>query len=384
MPKASRAPVAKSPMKAGDHLILVDGSGFIFRAFHALPPMTRKSDKLPTGAVLGFCNMVWKMMQEGPTPEPGDEPTHFAVVFDYPAKSFRRDIYPDYKAHRPEPPSDLVPQFGLIRQATRAFNLHCLEQEGWEADDLIATYVTQAVERGASATIVSSDKDLMQLVRPGVSMVDTMKNTIIDREGVKEKFGVYPEKMIELQALVGDSTDNVPGVPGIGPKTAAQLLDEYGDLETLLLMAKDIKQQKRRENLVQFAEQARISRKLVELCCDVPLDVPLDDLAVEPVDGVKALGFCKALEFTALTGRVAAKTGVDPAEIPPARLEIAGWPPGGGTAPAHGPDMGVSERPVPVPSSSRQGRLALDDPSRLAQPVLGPAGEMRAQSASIE
>src|SRR6185503_10859362 len=215
-------------------------------------------------------------------------------------------------------------------------------------------------ERGASATIVSSDKDLMQLVQPGVSMVDTMKNTVIDREGVKEKFGVYPEKMIELQALVGDSTDNVPGVPGIGPKTAAQLLDEYGDLETLLLMAKDIKQQKRRENLIQFAEQARISRRLVELSCEVPLDVPLDDLAVEAVDGVKAVAFCKALEFTALTGRVAAKTGVDPSEVAPVPLVIAGWPAGGGVVPAHGPDMGVSERPVPVPSSGRQGRLALE------------------------
>lgn len=360
MPKTPRAPVAKAPMKAGDHLILVDGSGFIFRAFHALPPLTRKTDGLPVGAVAGFCNMLWKMMQEGPTPEPGDEPTHFAVIFDYSAKSFRREIYPDYKAHRPEPPSDLIPQFGLIRQATRAFNLHCLEQEGWEADDLIATYVDQAAARGASVTIVSSDKDLMQLVRPGVSMVDTMKNTVIDREGVKEKFGVYPEKMIELQALVGDSTDNVPGVPGIGPKTAAQLLDEYGDLETLLLMAKDIKQQKRRENLIQFAEQARISRRLVELSREVPLDVPLDDLAVEAVDGVKAVGFCKAMEFAALTGRVAAKTGVDAAEIPAVKLEIAGWPPGGGALPAHGPDMGVSERPVPVPSSSKQGRLSLD------------------------
>ena len=237
MPKAKRAPVAKAPIKAGDHLILVDGSGFIFRAFHALPPLNRKSDGLPSSAVLGFCNMVWKLLQEGPTSEPGDEPTHFAVIFDYSAKTFRNDIYKDYKAHRPEPPSDLIPQFGLIRQATRAFNLACLEQKGFEADDLIATYAKQATEAGATVTIVSSDKDLMQLVRPGVTMVDTMKSVAIDREAVKEKFGVYPEKMIELQALVGDSTDNVPGVPGIGPKTAAQLLDEYGDLETLLSRA---------------------------------------------------------------------------------------------------------------------------------------------------
>jgi DNA polymerase-1 len=252
----------------------------------------------------------------------------------------------------------------LIRQATRAFNLACLEQEGWEADDLIATYTKQAVEAGAKVTIVSSDKDLMQLVRDGVSMVDTMKNVVIGREGVKEKFGVYPEKMIELQALVGDSTDNVPGVPGIGPKTAAQLLDEYGDLDTLLARAGEIKQQKRRENLLQHAEQARISRKLVTLSHDVPLDVPLNDLAVDAVDGPKAVAFCKALEFTALTKRVAEKTGVDAAEIEPVPLEIQGWPPGGGAAPAHGPDMGGYGKPAtprpPVIASGRQRSLPLE------------------------
>jgi DNA polymerase I len=374
MPKAARAPAAKTPIKAGDHLILVDGSGFIFRAFHALPPMTRKTDGLPTSAVLGFCNMVWKMLQEGPTPEAGDEPTHFAVIFDYSAKTFRSEIYADYKAHRPPPPSDLIPQFGLIRQATRAFNLACLEQQGFEADDLIATYTKQAVDAGAKVTIVSSDKDLMQLVRDGVSMVDTMKNTVIGREGVKEKFGVYPDKMIELQALVGDSTDNVPGVPGIGPKTAAQLLDEYGDLDTLLARAGEIKQQKRRENLVQNAEQARISRKLVTLSHDVPLEVPLNDLAVDAVDGPKAVGFCKALEFTALTKRVADKTGVDAAEIEPAPLEIQGWPPGGG-APAHGPDMGGYGKPAaprqPVVSSGRQRSLPLDPEPALPPPRSG-------------
>ena len=287
------------------------------------------------------------------------------MIFDYSAKSFRREIYADYKAHRPDPPSDLIPQFGLIRQATRAFNLACVEQEGWEADDLIATYAKQAVETGAKVTIVSSDKDLMQLLRDGVSMVDTMKNTVIGREGVKEKFGVYPEKMIELQALVGDSTDNVPGVPGIGPKTAAQLLDEYGDLDTLLARAGEIKQQKRRENLVQFAEQARISRKLVTLSHDVPLDVPLNDLAVDQIDGPTAVAFCKALEFTALTKRVAEKVGVDPAEIAPAALEIAGWPPGGG-APAHGPDMGGYGKPAaPKPTilSGRQRSLPLEPES---------------------
>ncbi len=386
MPKDVRAPVAKAPLHAGDHLILVDGSGFIFRAFHALPPLTRKSDNLPVGAVAGFCNMIWKLLQEGPTSEPGDEPTHFAIIFDYSAKTFRRDIYADYKAHRPEPPSDLVPQFGLIREATRAFNLACVEQEGWEADDLIATYAMQATEAGASVTIVSSDKDLMQLVKPGVTMVDTMKNVSIDREAVKEKFGVYPEKMIDLQSLVGDSTDNVPGVPGIGPKTAAQLLDEYGDLDTLLAHAGEIKQQKRRENLIEFASQARISRKLVTLSIDVPLDVPLNDLAVEAVDGAKAVAFCKAMEFTALTKRVADKTGVDPAEVAPATLEIQGWQGVGG--PAHGPDIGVSERPDASPQGQAQGRLPLGpDPrargaarpaSREAKSALGKPGDLAA------
>ncbi|MBA3516177.1 MAG: DNA polymerase I, partial [Rhizobiales bacterium] len=299
-------------MKPGDHLILVDGSTFMFRAFFAVQTAQRMSrkDGLPTGAVLVFCNMVWKLLQEGPTSAPGGAkayqgPTHFAVVFDYSAKTFRNDIYSDYKAHRPEPPSDLIPQFGLIRQATAAFNLPMIEQEGWEADDLIATYAIQAQKAGAAVTIVANDKDLMQIVRPGITMVDTMRDQLIDRDFVHEKFGVWPEKMIDLQALCGDSTDNVPGVPGIGPKTAAQLLDEYGDLETLLSRAGEIKQPKRRENLVQFAEQARVSRKLVELCCQVPLAVPLDDLAVEPVDGVQAIGFAKALEFNALTKRIA-------------------------------------------------------------------------------
>ena len=349
MPKAPREPVAKAPMQAGDHLILVDGSGFIFRAFHALPPMTRKSDGLPTSAVLGFCNMVWKMLQEGPTPQPGDEPTHFAVIFDYSAKSFRREIYPDYKAHRPEPPSDLVPQFGLIRQATRAFNLACLEQEGWEADDLIATYVKQASGRGASVTIVSSDKDLMQLVQPGVQMVDTMKNVVIDREGVKEKFGVYPEKMIELQALVGNSTDNVPGVPGIGPKTAAQLLDEYGDLETLLLMAKDIKQQKRRENLIAVRRAGahlapargallrRAARRAARRPGGRSRSTAQGDRLLQG-DGVHRADRPRRVEDRRRSRRSRGGNAGD------RRLAA-----GGGGAPAHGPDMGVSERPVPVP-----------------------------------
>jgi DNA polymerase-1 len=321
----------------GDHLILVDGSAFIFRAFHALPPLTRKSDGLPVGAVAGFCNMIWKMLQEGPTPEKGDEPTHFGVIFDYSSKTFRNEIYSEYKAHRPPAPEDLVPQFGLIREATRAFNLACIEQEGYEADDLIATYARQAEEAGATVTIVSSDKDLMQLLKPGITMVDTMRDNVIGPDQVREKFGVGPEKMIDLQALAGDSTDNVPGVPGIGPKTAAQLLDEYGDLETLLERASEIKQNKRRENLIEFADQARISKRLVELKQDVPLDHPLGDMVVNHVDGAKAIGFLKALEFTTLTKRVAAAMDADAEAIEPISVEVEGW--GADAAPAHGPDL---------------------------------------------
>jgi DNA polymerase I len=372
--------MAPRPFQPGDHLILVDGSSFIFRAFHALPPLTRKSDSLPVGAVAGFCNMIWKLLQEGPTPEPGDEPTHFGVIFDYSAKTFRNDIYPDYKAHRPEPPPDLIPQFGLIREATRAFNLACIEQQGWEADDIIATYARLACEAGARTTIVSSDKDLMQLIGPTVVMVDTMKNQLIDAGYVRDKFGVGPEKMVELQALVGDSTDNVPGVPGIGPKTAAQLLDEYGDLETLLARAGEIKQQKRRENLVDFAEQARISRRLVELDNDVPLKVPPEELAVNSVDGPRAVAFCKAMEFNALTRRVAEKTGAEPDAIEAAVLAIEGWPPGAEGPAPHGPDLGKpqaapAEAEPAAPAAAERGLLGT--PADLAAARRAAAAEPR-------
>ncbi|WP_417687244.1 DNA polymerase I [Roseibium sp.] len=312
-------------LTADDHLILVDGSTFIFRAYHALPPLTRKPDGLPVGAVSGFCNMLWKLLQEGLTPEPGDEPTHFAVIFDHSAKTFRSDIYPEYKAHRPEPPEDLVPQFGLIRQATRAFSVHCIEQEGFEADDLIATYAVQAAAMGARVTIASGDKDLMQLIGPKVSMIDTMKNKTFTEEEVFEKFGVGPDKVIEVQSLAGDSVDNVPGVPGIGIKTAAQLINEYGNLETLLERASEIKQNKRRENLIEFAEQARISKKLVTLKQDVPVEVPVAALSVTEVDGPKAVGFLKAMGFTTLTKRVAEVTGAEMANIDPDEFEVPGW-----------------------------------------------------------
>ena len=221
-------------MQKGDHLFLVDGSAYIFRAYHALPPLTRKSDGLPIGAVSGFCNMLWKLMQEARDTAAGVVPTHFAVIFDHSSTTFRNDIYPQYKANRSEPPDDLRPQFALIRQATRAFDVPCIETEGFEADDIIATYARLATAAGADTTIVSSDKDLMQLIDDNVGMYDTMKDVRVDANAVFAKFGVEPEQMIDMQALAGDSTDNIPGVPGIGPKTAAQLLDEYGDLETLL------------------------------------------------------------------------------------------------------------------------------------------------------
>src|SRR5438876_5269942 len=321
-PKAAAKPVpAKTPAKAqarnpgkGDHVFLVDGSGYIFRAYHALPPLNRRSDGLQVNAVLGFCNMLWKLLREMPE---DNRPTHLAVVFDKSEITFRNKLYPEYKAHRTAAPDDLIPQFALIREAVRAFDLPCLEQVGFEADDLIATYVRIACERGATATIVSSDKDLMQLVTDCVTMYDTMKDRRIGIPEVIEKFGVPPEKVVEVQALAGDSTDNVPGVPGIGVKTAAQLIIEYGDLEQLLFRAGEIKQPKRREALIENAEKARISRQLVLLDDKVDLEVPLDDLAVHEPDARKLIAFLKAMEFSTLTRRVAEYSQIDPADIEP-------------------------------------------------------------------
>src|SRR5262252_6865202 len=266
--KPAKPPLQSKPLKKGDHLFLVDGSSYIFRAYHALPPINRKSDGLQLNAVFGFCNMLWKLLRDMKSE---DKPTHLAVVFDLSERTFRTEMYPDYKAHRPDPPDDLQPQFPLIRKAVKAFDLPCLEQQGFEADDLIATYVREACEAGATATIVSSDKDLMQLVSDCVIMFDTMKDRKIGRAEVIEKFGVPPEKVIEVQALIGDSTDNVPGVPGIG---------EYGDLETLLKRAPEIKQEKRRQALIDHAANARLSKKLVTLDDHVKLDVPVDELVV--------------------------------------------------------------------------------------------------------
>lgn len=284
------------------HLVLVDGSTFIFRAYHALPPLTRKSDGLPVGAVSGFCNMLFKLTEDL---KGDDKPTHMAVIFDYSGKSFRNSIYPEYKAQRPPAPEDLIPQFPLTRTATRAFSVMSIEQEGFEADDIIATYATMAREAGGRATIVSSDKDLMQLVdEKQVRMLDTLKTKWIGPDEVFEKFGVTPDKVIEVQSLCGDSVDNVPGVPGIGIKTAALLIQEYGNLETLLSRAEEIKQNKRRESLIEFAEQARISHTLVTLKTDVPVAHSLQDLALQPMDPKALIPFLKAMEFNTFLRRV--------------------------------------------------------------------------------
>ena len=277
------------------HLYLIDGSAYIFRAFFALPPMSR-SDGTPTNAVMGFSSMILNLIEQ-------TDADYLAVIFDAKRINFRNDIYPDYKGHRPDAPEELVPQFALIREATEAFNLPCLEMEGYEADDLIATYAKQAVARGSKVTIVSSDKDLMQLVDGGIEMWDPMKNQSIHHEQVVEKFGVPPDKVVDVQALAGDSTDNVPGVPGIGIKTAAQLINEYGDLDSLLERAGEIKQPKRRESLIEYADLARISRQLVQLKQDVPLDVPLEELKRRPLDGDRLMAFLKQMEFKRLIAR---------------------------------------------------------------------------------
>ncbi|MBS8229212.1 DNA polymerase I [Vannielia litorea] len=296
----------------GCHLHLIDGSAFIFRAYHALPPLTRKSDGLPIGAVAGFCNMLHKYIEANTGP---DAPTHAAVIFDYSGKSFRNEIYDKYKANRPPAPEDLVPQFPLTREATRAFNVACEEIEGYEADDIIATLSCQARDAGGRVTIISSDKDLMQLVGDGVEMLDAMKNKRIDVDGVIEKFGVKPERVVDVQALAGDSTDNVPGAPGIGIKTAALLINEYGDLDTLLERADEIKQPKRRESLQDNAELIRISQRLVQLDCNTPLDFTLDDLEVKDPDPEALLAFLAQMEFRTLAKRVAEQFKVEPPVI---------------------------------------------------------------------
>jgi DNA polymerase-1 len=366
----------------GSHLHLIDGSGFIFRAYHALPPLTRKSDGLPVGAIAGFCNMVWKMLQET---KGAEAPTHVAVVFDKSEHTFRNELYPLYKAQRPPAPEDLVPQFRLIRDATRSFNLPCVEQDGFEADDIIATYATRAAALGGRVTIVSADKDLMQLVGPGIGMLDTLKNRPIGPDEVLEKFGVGPDRVIDVQALAGDSVDNVPGAPGIGVKTAAQLIQEYGDLDTLLERAEEIRQPKRREVLLGHAEQIRISRDLVTLKRDVPLEEPLDALEVREPEADTLLAFLSAMEFRGLAGRVAAKLGVEAPKIEPR------------AAAEQGPAALAAREPVPLPPIDHARYVAIRDAAALAGWIAriedcgavalavetGPGDEMRAEIVGI-
>ncbi len=297
----------------GCHLHLIDGSAYIFRAFHALPPLTRKSDGLPIGAVSGFCNMLHRYVEDNHGP---DAPTHVAVVFDKGSHTFRNDLYEDYKANREAMPEELRPQIPLTREATEAFNIACKEIEGFEADDIMATLACMARKAGGRVTILSSDKDLMQLVGDGVEMLDPMKNRRIDREGVMEKFGVGPERVVDVQALAGDSVDNVPGAPGIGIKTAALLINEFGSLEELLDRAEEIKQPKRRETLIEKRAQIELSKKLVQLDCDMELPFTLDDLEVKEPDPDTLLAFLTKMEFRTLTKRIAENAGVDAPAIP--------------------------------------------------------------------
>ncbi len=317
---ATLADIPREPTQDGPavRLYLVDGSGFIFRAYHALPPLTRKSDGLPIGAISGFCNMLWKLLVEMKAQPEG--PTHLAVIFDHSEKTFRNKLYDQYKAHRPPPPEDLIPQFPLMRKATRAFGVPALELAGYEADDLIAAYACKVRDAGGHVTIVSSDKDLMQLVGDRVSMLDTMKNLKIGREQVIEKFGVPPEKVVDVQSLCGDSVDNVPGAPGIGIKTAALLINEYGDLDTLLARASEIKQPKRRDTLIEFADQIRLSRELVRLDCDTPLPEPIDALAIDDPNADELSAFLEEMEFRTLARRISGggAAGAQPAAAPAA------------------------------------------------------------------
>ena len=321
-------------------LWLIDASAYIFRAYHALPPLTRKSDGLPVGAVQGYCNMLWKLLRDM---KGSDGPTHLAAIFDHSEKTFRNTLYADYKANRPPPPEDLVPQFALVRQATAAFGVHCVELAGYEADDLIATYACKAREAGGQAVIVSSDKDLMQLIGDGVVMYDPMKDRVLAEEAVFEKFGVTPDKVIEVQALIGDSVDNVPGAPGIGPKTAAQLIEEYGDLDTLLARAGEIKQPKRRETLIEFADQIRLSRELVTLTCDAPAPEPIDDFAVREPDAATLSAFLEEMEFRSLARRVGGGGSMEAAD--PAAPSILTRP---RAAPLTAPVAGHRHAPQPV------------------------------------
>ena len=301
------------------HIYLVDGSTYIFRAYHALPPLTRKSDGFPVGAISGFCNMLDKLIKDE---RENNNLTHLLVIFDASGKTFRNDIYPDYKANRSSPPEDLIPQFPVIRKATDAFNVNHVEMLGYEADDLIASYAKAAIDEKMKVTIVSSDKDLMQLVKEDVSMLDTMKNRLIQKNEVIEKFGVEPKKVIDVQSLAGDSIDNIPGVPGIGIKTAALLINEYDNLDNLLEKASNIKQNKRRESLIEFADQARLSRELVTLKEDVKLPIPIKDIEIQSFDPKKLISFLKGMEFKTLTEKKAREFNLNLEDVETEELEL--------------------------------------------------------------
>ncbi len=287
-------------IKNTDHFYLIDGSGYIFRAYYALPPLSRKSDGMPTGAVSGFCSMLFKLLEDSKSNDNKHKPTHFAVIFDSARKNFRNEIYSDYKANRSDAPDDLIPQFEFIRKSVKAFNLPSIELINYEADDLIATYVEQILKEGAKATIVSSDKDLMQLYKKNIRIYDPMKNKFISNEDVNNKFGVNPDKVIDVQALAGDSSDNVPGVPGIGIKTAAELINQYGNLENLLKNADKIKQNKRRETLIQNKDKAIVSKKLVTLKKDVPIKNKISEFQLKEIDKNKLYSFLREMEFNRL------------------------------------------------------------------------------------
>ena len=291
-------------IKKTDHFYLIDGSGYIFRAYYALPPLTRKSDGLPTGAVNGFCSMLFKLLEDTKAEDNKEKPTHFVVIFDSARKNFRNEIYSDYKGNRSDAPDDLIPQFDYIRKSVEAFNLPSVELLNYEADDLIATYSEQILSAGAKATIVSSDKDLMQLYKKNLRIYDPMKNKYISEDDIYNKFGVEPKKVIDVQALAGDSSDNVPGVPGIGVKTAAELINKYKTLENLLTKAGEIKQNKRRETLIENKDKAIISKKLVTLKKDVPIKDEIIKFKLKEIDKKKLYNFLREMEFNRLLSSV--------------------------------------------------------------------------------
>ena len=368
-----------APLAPGDHVFLVDGSNFIFRAFFQSIRQDQKynfrSDRLPTGAVRLFCAKLLQFVRDGAA---GVKPSHLVIIFDKSENSFRKEIYPAYKANRSDPPEDLVPQFPLFREAVRAFGLEPVEQDVYEADDLIATYARQAHEAGADVTIISADKDLMQLVGPGVSMFDPASGERderrIGRDEVIAYFGAPPEKVVAIQALAGDSTDNVPGAPGIGVKTAAQLIGEYGDLDTLLARAGEIKQNKRRETLTnpEVVEKVRLSEKLVRLVDDVAVRIPLDDLRLQEPDGKAVIAFMKAMEFTTITRRVGEVFDVDPSAIEPdpAFVGPGGWRGRNGEL----VEAKAATPPAdPAPETPAPAALAAQGPAALAQQRLAQA-----------